>query len=229
MNKILQEAIVGAPVSVTLGGKCYPLAYPVQAVILYQSETAAIDRRRRKESGGKRLDRAEVKELRHRRRELVREAETFRPRQGEEWTPEAFESSEALMEEALAIKCALDEDAAIGDSLYDLFNWRKINPERDPERFLAALWVGLHQFERTDYRPQLSREEIGPLLHPGNVSELTFAISQALSSQIIGPQGEADQLPNVRPPAVPAETKPAMIPIPDLPLPEIPPEIVPSP
>jgi hypothetical protein len=220
MNPALQTAVIGEPVTVTLGGVAYPLAYPVQAVILYQAETARIDRTRRKAKlaeGGKRLTREEIKELRAKRKELLRESYKFVPPsvdgKDEEWTAEALESFSLLQDEATQVKCELDEDAAKGDSLYDRFNWRKISPEVDPERFLVALWVGLHAFRglpgKENYDPQLGSVAIGKLVHIGNHEEVSIAMTRALTQYIVAPKDEDEEeaIPNALPPATPAVTE----------------------
>src|SRR5271163_3372403 len=111
MNQTLQEAITGAPVTVNLGGKPYPLAYPMQAVILYKKETARLDRERTQ--GRPRLASGERRELLARRRKALLEAQPLRGSEPfDTWraTPQ-FEEYDALLEEANALKVQLDEDA----------------------------------------------------------------------------------------------------------------------
>ena len=50
MNAHLQQALTGAPVASNVGGKEYPLAFPIEGVmaLLYQEETATLDRSRTK-------------------------------------------------------------------------------------------------------------------------------------------------------------------------------------
>ena len=217
MHSVLAEAIAGAPVVVKLGGNEYPLAFPIQAVILYKKETARLDRERaaeRRQQGVARLTREELRELRRKRQTLLTEAEKLRPAKGQSWDAEKYAQFDSLLEEATLVKCAVDEEAGTGDSLYDLYNWRKISPEGDPERMLLALWVGLHKFDARpahSYQPQLSREEIGLHIHPGNAAEITLAISKALAAHIVAPADvkpddeEDPSLPNVGPPEVPAD------------------------
>lgn len=235
MNSELQEAIAGAPVLVKLGKQEYPLAFPIQAVILYKKETAALDRQRaedRRQQGVARLTRDELRELRRKRQTLLTEAEKLRPAKGQAWAPDNFEQYVSLQDEATLLKCAVDEEAGSGDSLYDLYNWRKISPELDPERMLLALWVGLHQFVDTSlvvghsssaYRPELSREEIGQHIHPGNATDLTLAISKALAAHIVAPP-EVEEFaaeertseipdPNASGPEIPAEKGPPETPM----------------
>jgi hypothetical protein len=223
MNDMLQEALTGGPVTVMLGGRDYPLAYPIQAVILYKQQTAQLDRERKKAAGAVALTREEKRELRDRRRAMLTEADALRPIPPDPWIDENFAHFDELLGDATIIKGTLDEDAAAGDSLYDKSNWWKISPAGDPERMLLALWVGLHKFEETGnahtglvgranspclaYRPQLSREDLGKLVDLGNGEELTQAIANALRGHLIAPPEieEEDPLPNVEPPATPAE------------------------
>jgi hypothetical protein len=220
VNSVLQEAIVGEPVLVKLGArgreKEYPLAFPIQAVILYKNETGRLDRERREaraKQGVARLTATEVRELGKRRRQLIKDAEALRPAKGQKWESEAYTQFDSLIEESTLLKIAIDEDAGTGDSLYDLYNWRKISPDGDPERMLLALWIGLHEFVQEGakqvYRPRLSREEIGAWIHPGNATNFTVAISKALAAHLIAA------------PEIPPELEaPGEPPLPNVPMPE---------
>jgi hypothetical protein len=226
MHPILQEALAGEPVTVTLGGETYPLAYPIQGVILYKQETAKLDRSRSKDRTP--LTREEKRELRNRRRKLLAEANELRPKEGEKWDDENFARFDDLLVEARSLKSMIDDDAAAGDSLYDKLNWWKISPEDDPERLLLALWVGLHQFSvpneapaaariwpdagrpKKEYREMLSRERLGELIDLANGEDLTRAIAKALRAHLIvssddSESAEKEPLPNAQPPATPAE------------------------
>jgi hypothetical protein len=221
MNEMLQQAIAGEPVTVKLGGNEYPLAYPIQGVILYKRETAKLDRERAKDRAP--LTREEKQMLRERRRKLLSEADEQRPPTGEKWTDENFTRFDELLADAVVLKAQLDEDAGAGDSLYDKTNWWKISPNEDPERMLLALWVGLHAFIESGnahtglngppgsaskkYLPQLSRESLGGFVDLGNGEELTLAIAKALRAHLIAPPeiAQDESLPNVQSPATPAE------------------------
>lgn len=210
MNDFLQEALAGAPVTVTLGRETYPLAYPIEGVILYKSETARLDRERKQ--GRAALPREEKRALRDGRRSLLAEADSLRPAAGEKWNDDNFARFDELFTEALGIKSRLDEEEAAGDSLYDKSNWWKISPEGDPERMRLALWVGLHRFVpgkngKPVYTPRLHRHELGALITLANGEELTVAISKALRAHLIAPpevaQEEAN--PNGHSPEIPEE------------------------
>jgi hypothetical protein len=212
MDPILQEALAGAPVEVTLGGKTYPLAFPIQAVILYKSETARLDRERNRASGVPALTREAKREMRARRRTLAEEAEALRPAAGAKWDDEKFVHFDELFAEGIEIKATIDADAAAGDSLYDKSNWWKISPEGDPERMMLALWVGLHEFVKTDkakpkFTARLDREELGGLINLGNGEALTRSIAEALRAHLVAPAEDLDEeeaSPNAEPPAPPA-------------------------
>jgi len=216
MNDMLQEAIAGTPVTVTIGRETYPLAFPIQGVILYKRETARLDRERGKDRP--RLTREEKRALREARQKLLADANLLRPDRGEPWDPEHFRDFELAMEEATALKIEIDEDTAGGDSLYDMYNWRKISPSADPERLLLALWVGLHHFVPADknlagaplvYTPRLSRAELGVKVDLSNGEDLTLAVSKALTGHLIVAETEARSTsPNELAPATsPAETE----------------------
>lgn len=204
MNDFLQEALAGAPVTVTLGRETYPLAYPIEGVILYKSETARLDRERKQ--GRPALPREEKRALRDDRRSLLAEADSLRPAPGEKWNDDNFARFDELFTEALGIKARLDEEEAAGDSLYEKSNWWKISPEGDPERMRLALWVGLHRFVpgnihdlnagKPVYTPRLHRHELGALITLANGEELTVAISKALRAHLIAPPEVAQEEAN---------------------------------
>jgi hypothetical protein len=216
MNSHLQQALTGAPVMVTLGGKEYPLAFPMEGVILYQEETAKLDRARAK--GGDRLTRELKKALRAERLEILQEAEKLRPPKGKKkWADDNLARFGDLQDEANLLKVRLDEDGGAGDSLYDLYNWRKISPQGDPQRMILALWVGLHVFvksktagEDDDYVETLTRRQLAKFVHLGNGNELVGAVSKALAGYLVDETDEGDddedeeESPNQQPPEKPA-------------------------
>jgi hypothetical protein len=210
MNSDLQEALAGEPVTVTLGGKTYPLAYPIQGIILYKKETAALDRERKKAGGRASLTREEKRELRGQINQILIEADAQRPAKGESWNDKTLARFEELLGEAQAVRYSLDEDAATGDSLYDKSNWWKISPEGDPERMCLALWVGLHQFHATGipgrpavlaYVETLQRAQVGSLITLQNGEELTSSIAKTLHAHlIVAPESTGEEAsPNVQP------------------------------
>jgi hypothetical protein len=223
MDPILQSALAGEPVTVSLGGQTYPLAYPMQGVILYKSETAKLDRARKLATGAPALTREAKRELRERRRTLLAEADAARPKTGEAWDDEKFATFNELLQEAMAAKAALDEDAAAGDSLYDRSNWFKISAQDDPERLLLALFIGLHIFvpsktagKPDEYVETLSRQQLGKLVDLRNGEDLMEAIGKALRAHLIAPSEtpEEEASPNVPAPETPATETPTETPTP---------------
>ena len=221
MNAHLQQALTGAPVTVNLGGKEYPLAFPMEGVILYQEETAKLDRARAK--GRDRLTRELKKALRAERLEILQEAEKLRPPKGKKkWADDNLARFGDLQDEANLLKVRLDEDGGAGDSLYDLYNWRKISPQGDPQRMILALWVGLHVFQKSpigpghkqepedEYVETLTRRQLAKFVHLGNGNELVGAVSKALASYLVDETDEGDddedeeESPNQQPPEKPA-------------------------
>jgi hypothetical protein len=215
MNQALIEAITGEPVTVKLGKpgkqKEYPLAYPMQAVILYQKQTAILDRERAKNRPA--LTTEERRSKKSLWQKLMLEADQMRPPKGEAWDQGKFLEFDTLLDEAAELKITLDEDAGRGDSLYDRYNWRKMSSERDPERLLLALWVGLHTFTEENgkqfYKEAVTRHELGRLVDLQNADVVTVAIAKALQGHLIAPpEFEASEMegadPNAQTPATPA-------------------------
>ncbi len=202
--------------------KEYALAYPIEAVMLYKDETAKIDRARsaaKLAAGGARLTRAEKKDLRKRRKDILKEWPT---KPLDEWTADDVEDTEMLLGEATAITSTLDEDAGTGDSLYEVRNWHKIGTD-DFERLLLALWVGLHRhyaalgIPPADYRSELSMKELRALeLSDTQLKAIAEAIRRALSRSLIARRDPDDEepVPNAPAPAVatmPPATSPTMM------------------
>jgi len=185
MEKLLENAIIGEPIMVTLGEVQYEISFPIQAVILYKAETAKIDKKR--SQGRPKLTADQRKALRSERLDILRKLEPFRPKKDKEWNEDDFAQFQALSEEANRIKVALDEDSCQGDSLYDLSNWDKIGPVVDPERLLLALWVGLHKSVNGSYLPSLTQEQIGRFINHRTSADLTDAISLALAKDLLPP------------------------------------------
>jgi hypothetical protein len=185
MNPALESALAGEPVTVTLEGKEYPLAYPMRAVILYKQETAKLDRARAEASGRAKLTRDEKRELQQRRTAILK---TAPPKKSDDWTADDVEKMVSILSDSTAITCLLDEDAGTGDSLYEVRNWRKIGSD-DFERLLLALWVGLHQSSNT--AAPLTLDALGMMnLCDTQLDALVEAINKALSRSLIAPRSE---------------------------------------
>lgn len=215
MDPTLENALVGEPVTVTLAGKQYELAYPLQGVMLYKTETARVDRARA--HGRPKLTHDEKRDLRGRRTAVLK---TWPLKPLDEWTSEDVSESEELLGEATSITCTLDEDAGTGDSLYLVRNWRKIGTD-DFERLLLALWVGLHKATIApgvsphvpEYRPQVSMSELAALrITDTELEKLINAINRALSRSLIATRAKPEAAsPNVPAPETPAETEAVVI------------------
>lgn len=195
---VLQREIVGEPVTVSLGGKDYELAYSIFAVSLYKQETAKLNVRRAKEAqdaGRAKLSPAEVRELRTRYNRLIDE------RQGKSNAELAV-----LHEELVGLRVQLDEEAGTGDSLFQYVNWWKIRDE-DPDRILLALWAGLHQ-ERADekWESPFTLGQLRKLVDFSNVGPVAISIGKALFAYMPKVK-EKDKSPNGRGPdrEMPAE------------------------
>jgi hypothetical protein len=214
MNPQLENALARGPVTVTLLTRIkdgdaevtrpweYPLAYPMQAVILYKEETAKLDRARAAKklaSGGVKLTREEKRALRKDRRALLQEARDLfdSGRQTDAWPAEVSQEFDSLLGEANAITCALDEDAGTGDSLYIRGNWQKIDDDFD--RLLLALWVGTHQFYIAPGIPQVYREQISmsalQAMEAPQIEEIAATVKNALSRSLVARRDPDDEEP----------------------------------
>lgn len=181
MNQILQQELTGTPVTVSLGGAEYPLAFPMYACMLYKQETAKLDRARR--DSKPRLTSAEIKELKQQRRELLGLADDVRPKVTDGATPEdaaeQISNFYQLIGDAMEISARLDEDRAAGDSLFLEANWVKINTS-DPERLVLALWAGLHHSVDDEWKAPFSLQELDRLVDPANAEDIVEVIGKAL-------------------------------------------------
>jgi len=164
---ILQKEITGDPVSITLAGESYPLAFPIFAVALYKQETAKLDRGRME--GKAKLSLEEIRELKKRRRQII--ASTDEMGSSEVWV---------AIEQAGDIRRVLDEHELRGDSLFQVENWFKIS-EEDPERILLALWAGLHTQQPDEtWKAPFTIGQLQRLLDFSNCRELILAVHKAL-------------------------------------------------
>lgn len=181
MNQILQQELTGTPVTVSLGGAEYPLAFPIYACMLYKQETAKLDRARR--DSKPRLTPVEIKELKQQRRELLQLADDVKPELSDGTTPEDAAEQIAdfyqLIGDAMEISTRLDENRAAGDSLFLEANWIKINTG-DPERLVLALWAGLHYSVDDEWKAPFSLKELNSLVDPANAEDIVEVIGKAL-------------------------------------------------
>lgn len=101
---------------------------------------------------------------------------------------------------AFPIRAVIAYKQKTGDSLFLLENWKKIDPEADPERFLACLWAGLQT-----YQPDVTLDQLGLLVDFSNAVPIAIAIAESLTSYFPKAK-EADPQQAATDPA-PAETK----------------------
>jgi len=128
MSDLLKNEITGAPVTVFIEGKSYPLVYKMAACIVYKQETARIERSRPQP--------------------LVNEKDVVCLRCG---------AARAEHEGPNLIRLAPDKEVLCwrfdgynpvqGDSLFFPSSWTRIDLDVDPERWIACLWAGLHQLQ----------------------------------------------------------------------------------
>lgn len=201
MKTVVEQEIVGSPVTVKLSGRDYPIAFPMFAIALYRQETARLNARRAKEaeeSGRPRLTPAELSELRSRYNRLFQSRRT-----------KPVEDLAAIMDEIVALRVRLDEEAGTGDSLLQYVNWWKIRDE-DPDRILLALWAGLHQEqEDEDWKSPLTLRQLKKLVDFSNVGDVLVAIGKALAANMPKIQAEESASKNAGGPdrKMPADTE----------------------
>lgn len=71
-----------------------------------------------------------------------------------------------------------------GDSLFAKEVYDKIDLSTDPERWLACLWAGLHEFVDGKWKVYCTREELGSLIDFSNASEISIAMVRALTQSM---------------------------------------------
>jgi hypothetical protein len=119
----MENALAPAPVEVMIAGKVYRLSYPMRAAILYQRETARIER------GRPRLPDPDPRCLCGARKSQHSGPSLIRVSPKDELLCAGFRA----------------EDPTKGDSLFAFESWMKIDLNSDPERWLACLWCGMHE------------------------------------------------------------------------------------
>jgi len=171
---VLDREITGEPITVMLAGESYPLAFPMFAVTLYKQETAKLNcsrARTAEEAGRAKLNPNELRDMKRRFRAIVDSMSGDYDQSGE---------FAGQMEEAVALRCRIDEETGNGDSLLQLINWWKIR-EEDPERIILALWAGLHQQkEDQTWASPIALSHLNKLVDFSNVGPIIQAITRAL-------------------------------------------------
>jgi hypothetical protein len=189
MNEVNAKEFVPKPVTVKIGDREYRLIYSMKAVILYKQRTAIIDQRRTEGVG--KLSPEVIADYNRRQAKLLEEAAAMYPEDLNNWPAAERAKYDALVDEAVQIKCLVDADRGTGDSLFDPLTWRKIDPIRDPERVIAALWAGVQTAQAG-----VAEETLLRAIDLSNAAEITIAIATALSSYI-----RRSEAPNGEPPA----------------------------
>jgi|GEM_PF-5709227 len=86
---------------------------------------------------------------------------------------------------AFPIKAVILYKQKIGDNLFQVDTWKKVNPHEDPERFLACLWAALQT-----HHAGLAIEKLEQLVDFGNVVALMKSLTEALTSYMPKPPSE---------------------------------------
>jgi hypothetical protein len=79
-----------------------------------------------------------------------------------------------------------------GDSLFVSENFKKIDLQTDPERWLACLWAGLHQFSDGKWTAPFSLEELESLVDFSNSVEISVSMVKALTQSMPKAAEDAD-------------------------------------
>lgn len=170
-------------VDVEIAGKLYPLSFPLHAVVLYQRETARIERSRPRPQDPDARCICGFRKSTHVGPNRIR----------------------ITTEQELLCVRFREEDPNAGDSLFLFDTWRKIDLNLDPERFLACLWAGLHQEENGRWRAPFTIDELsgklGISMNTRNVQETIF---DALAAWMPRPENS----PNAAAPAPSGEPAP---------------------
>ena len=88
-----------------------------------------------------------------------------------------------------------------GDSLFVGDNFKKIDLQEDPDRWLKCLWVGLHQFVDGKWFAAVSLDELSALVDFSNAGEISIAMVRALMQSM--PKAKDKPDPNVAAPGEP--------------------------
>jgi hypothetical protein len=184
-DDVLEQAITGEPVMVTLKGKSYPIAFNMAIVALYQSETARIERGRpqREDPDPKCL--CGQNKSAHEGPELIR------------------------IDEAKHVLCwhfRLD-DPLRGDSLFLRQDWQKIDLELDPERWIACLWAALHQLQPDGetWKAPMTKAQLAGMIPPNNEARLiSNKVAEAFAQCFPRAKPAKEAAPNAAAPGEPA-------------------------
>ena len=175
------------PVELSIAGRPCKLSYGMQAVILYQRETARIEKSRPRPTDPDPRCVCGVRKSQHVGPGLIRIG------------------GDTGKEELLCPRVRA-EDPLLGDSLFLFESWLKIDLNLDPERWLACLWCGLHE-RQTDgsWRAPFTLEDLGEKLglcaDTRSIGEKMF---EALAAWMPKADKDAEKSPNATAPGEPA-------------------------
>ena len=92
-----------------------------------------------------------------------------------------------------------------GDSLFDSTAYVSIDLQKDPERWLACLWAGLHELQSDgSWKAPFTLDELGALVDFSNAGEISVAMVKSLTSYM---PKRKDAVPNESAPGEPAQSK----------------------
>jgi hypothetical protein len=118
------SGVIAAPVPVTIAGRECKLSYPMHAAIVYRRETARIERSRPQPEDPDPRCVCGARKSNHKGPGLIR-----------------------VEDDNLLCPRFRYEDPLLGDSLFNIESWMKINLAFDPERWTACLWAGMHELQ----------------------------------------------------------------------------------
>jgi hypothetical protein len=163
-------------VDVEIAGKTYPLSYPLHAVVVYQRETARIERSRPRPADPDPRCLCGFRKSAHVGPTLIRVTAD---------------------QELLCVRFREDDPLA-GDSLFLFDTWRKIDLSLDPERFLACLWAGLHQEKDGRWRAPFTLDELSGKL---GICIDTRKVQDQIFEALAAWMPKAEKSPNAAAPA----------------------------
>jgi hypothetical protein len=183
MTDLLQEELVGAPVTVTIAGVEYPITYGMAAVIAYKAETARIERSRPQAAESDPSCLCGKKKSLHSGPSLT------------------------IVEDNAIICYFRRYDPRHGDSLTLSESWKRIDLDQDPERWLACLWAGLHRLSKdgTKWEAPFSLVELGTKLPlDADLRDISLKMVLALTASAAKPR-KKDKSPNAEAAITPAD------------------------
>jgi len=171
------------PVELSIAGQACKLSYGMHAVVLYQRETARIERSRPHPPDPDPRCACGSRKSQHVGPGMIRIG------------------GDTGKEELLCPRFRA-EDPLLGDSLFLYESWVKIDLNFDPERWMACLWCGLHERQADgSWRAPFSLEDLGEKLGLcADTRSITGKMFEALSAWM----PKEKEVPNAAAPGEPA-------------------------